>query len=559
MIKGQIISGEFGKVLIRQKSEEDLEIGELLVSDIGKNKMIMQVTSLLYGSQISQQNLELMSGLKLEENNDLEIFDQKLRNYTLAYLKPLVGVNDKSLVICKKLPNFFSDVREIKEEDLKFLNNSNDSIEIGKIRSGTKTMDIAAALPGKETFAHHILIAGTTGKGKSVLIKNILWNSVNKEYCGLLVLDPHDEYYGRNSLGLKDHVDKEKISYYTINNPPMGTRTLKINIKTLKPNHFNGVVDFSDPQKQAMILYYKKFGNKWIESIIKEEKLDFSFREETLDVVKRKIVSLLSLSYSNEIISCKGVFDLNSGEATIKDICKELKEAKTVIIDTSNFSGAVELLIGSLITTEIFNSYKRYKMTGELKNKPVVSIVLEEAPRVLGKEVLEKGSNIFSTIAREGRKFKVGLSAITQLPSLIPRQILANMNTKIIMGIEMKPERQAIIESAAQDLSEDDRNIASLDKGEAIISSNFARFATPIRIPFFDKVIKEQLSKKEFFLVGIFTQFKVVSYYGLLINAWLALFNLIPIGNFDGVKIIRWDKKVYYTLIGVSLVLVVFG
>jgi Zn-dependent protease len=62
-----------------------------------------------------------------------------------------------------------------------------------------------------------------------------------------------------------------------------------------------------------------------------------------------------------------------------------------------------------------------------------------------------------------------------------------------------------------------------------------------------------------FFLVGIFTQFKVVSYYGLLINAWLALFNLIPIGNFDGVKIIRWDKKVYYTLIGVSLVLVVFG
>ncbi len=110
--------------------------------------------------------------------------------------------------------------------------------------------------------------------------------------------------------------------------------------------------------------------------------------------------------------------------------------------------------------------------------------------------MLEKGSNIFATIAREGRKFKVGLTAITQLPSLIPRQILANMNTKIILGLEMAPERQAIIDSASQDLSADNRNIASLDKGEAIISSNFARFATPIKIPLFSEMVKESKVKE---------------------------------------------------------------
>ena len=120
---------------------------------------------------------------------------------------------------------------------------------------------------------------------------------------------------------------------------------------------------------------------------------------------------------------------------------------------------------------------------------------LEEAPRVLGKEVLEKGSNIFSTIAREGRKFKIGLCAITQIPSLIPREILANMNTKIILGIEMAPERQAIIESASQDLSNDNRTIASLDKGEAIITSNFTKFATPVKIPLFKDFA--MINKKE--------------------------------------------------------------
>ena len=193
----------------------------------------------------------------------------------------------------------------------------------------------------------------------------------------------------------------------------------------------------------------------------------------------------------------QGIFDFNAGLNTVSDIYKELEDGKIVIIDTSGFSGAVEILIGSLITTEVFNKYKYYKMEGSLQEKPVISIVLEEAPRVLGKEALEHGSNIFSTIAREGRKFKVGLTAITQLPSLIPRDILANINTKIILGIEMKPERTAIIESASQDLSDDDRTIASLDIGEALISSNFSKFAIPVKIPIFEDIVKDTKIKED--------------------------------------------------------------
>ena len=65
------------------------------------------------------------------------------------------------------------------------------------------------------------------------------------------------------------------------------------------------------------------------------------------------------------------------------------------------------------------------------------------------------------------------------------------MNTKIILGNEMSVERHAIIESAAQDLSEDNRIIASLDKGEAIVSSVFTKFAIPIKIPYFNDYIRK--------------------------------------------------------------------
>jgi hypothetical protein len=77
------------------------------------------------------------------------------------------------------------------------------------------------------------------------------------------------------------------------------------------------------------------------------------------------------------------------------------------------------------------------------------------------------------------------------------------MNTKIILGIEMAAERQAIIDSASQDLSDDSRNIASLDKGEAIITSNFVKFAMPIKIPLFDDFVKKENASVEKDFSGI--------------------------------------------------------
>jgi Zn-dependent protease len=52
-----------------------------------------------------------------------------------------------------------------------------------------------------------------------------------------------------------------------------------------------------------------------------------------------------------------------------------------------------------------------------------------------------------------------------------------------------------------------------------------------IFIPFSNWVIKEIIAS------------------GYLINAWLALFNMIPLWNFDGAKIYAWNRKVFFTLI----------
>jgi hypothetical protein len=494
-MKGQVVGGDYSRVIVRQKSSENLEIGELLVAEADNQKLLLQVFDLIYSSQISPQNLELIAGMKIEENTDFTIMDMELRNYKLALLKPLVNLNNFTL--CKSLPKMFSDIREVKVEDLKGLERPQNPLKLGFLRSGSKELNVPIYVDGREVFAHHILITATTGRGKSNLLKCMLWDLVDKSYCAALVLDPHDEYFGRTEIGLKDHPMRQNVSYYTPKNPPAGAQTFKINVKDLIPDHFHGVIDFTDPQWQALYLYRKQYGENWIESILLEKQLhNVMFDERTTAVVKRKVASVLNIMFENDRFVSRGAFSISVGESTVGDICNNLENGKTVVIDTSVFSGDAEILVGSVICSELLRRYKRYKDDGILDQKPVVTVVLEEAPRVLGKAVLERGPNIFSTIAREGRKFKVGLTAITQLPSLIPREILANMNTKIILGIEMKPERQAIIDSAAQDLSESDRNIASLDKGEAIITSNFTRFAMPVKVPLFKDLVKQTVQKK---------------------------------------------------------------
>ncbi len=496
-IKGQIISGKFGEILARQKSDQEFELGEILVAENDTSKIFLQVYDLQYGSQISQQNLELISGMSLEEDADFEFMDKNLRNYKVAFLKNMISIDktdNKRVTISKSLPSMFSTVRTVTREDLAFITKPVNPFFLGNLRSGSNALDVPIYLDGVQVLTHHVLISGTTGKGKSVLMSNLLWGCTGQDYNGILVLDPHNEYYlGNGKIGLKDHPSRN-VSYYSVRNIP-GSIGLKINIKILRPQHF-GCLDFSDAQEQAMNAYFRDYGVKWIESILLDRPIKVNFNDATTNVLKRRLMYLLDIDIANSEVFCNGIFEFNAGEATISGICDSLESAKTVILDTSSFSGQVELLVGSLIVTEMFNRYKQHKMHDTLNDKPVISIVLEEAPRVLGKDVLEKGSNIFSTIAREGRKFKVGLIAITQLPSLIPRDILANMNTKIILGTEMVQERQAIIDSASQDLSTDSRNIASLDKGECIVSSNFAKFAIPIKVPLFDDFAKKDVQLK---------------------------------------------------------------
>lgn len=476
---GQLIGGSFDEFVVRLKSNEKVEIGELFAIQEQNKTFILQVYDLLYSSQLSQTHIEMIAGLKMEAEIEVEPIEKELTHYSIAMLKPLLVIENNKERIPKTLPTFFANLRRVEARDFTFLQKPENYLFIGKLRSGSRTIDVNIFLDAKETLKHHILIASTTGRGKSNLVKVMLSNAIPQKFASFIIFDAHNEYYE----ALK-HI--RNVHYYSQRDIGTG---LKINITSLRPWHVQNVLSLSDAQRDAMYYFYNRFKENWIEEMLKRD-VDEQKRvkEDTLAVLKRKF-SLLGIEYTDRLV-CKGLFDVEQGSTTINNICNAVEQCESVIIDTSLLNNELELLVSDMIAQEVFEKYKYYRAMRI--EKPIVSLVIEEAPRVLGKDALLKGENAFSTIAREGRKFGVGLIAITQLPSLIPRDILANMNTKIILGIELKQERDSIINSAAQDLTKDSKAIASLDKGEALLTSHITKFVIPVKVPLFKENKKTQ-------------------------------------------------------------------
>jgi len=57
------------------------------------------------------------------------------------------------------------------------------------------------------------------------------------------------------------------------------------------------------------------------------------------------------------------------------------------------------------------------------------------------------------------------------------------------------------------------------------------------------------------FLEVPFVAIARIGRYGFVINSWLALFNLIPLGNFDGIKVLHWNRTIYIVMVTMALIL----
>ena len=102
----------------------------------------------------------------------------------------------------------------------------------------------------------------------------------------------------------------------------------------------------------------------------------------------------------------------------------------------------------------------------------------------------DRESNVFPRVAREGRKFKVGLCAVTQQPKLLDDELLSQFNTFFVLGLADEKDRNILRSSSKQDISALGPEIQTLMPGERLVANLEAPFAVPARVHLYDDVVR---------------------------------------------------------------------
>ena len=122
-----------------------------------------------------------------------------------------------------------------------------------------------------------------------------------------------------------------------------------------------------------------------------------------------------------------------------------------------------------------------------LDELPLVSVVVEEAPSVLNPARMKFGS-VFRDISRQGRKFRVGLTVVSQQVTEIDAGILSQINTQLILALGSDSERREAVKIASADLSGFQRELQVMDTGQLIFSASYKQLPLPVKVPNFDAI-----------------------------------------------------------------------
>src|SRR6266542_3971592 len=168
-------------------------------------------------------------------------------------------------------------------------------------------------------------------------------------------------------------------------------------------------------------------------------------------------------------------------------VLDDLAGGKVVLVDTSGLEAVEEMLVASLLTrSQLEERASAYCADRDrFAQLPRTLVALEEAQRVLTR--LEDAEfNVFPRLAREGRKFNVGMCAVTQQPKLIDAELLSQFNTYFVLGLADERDRHILRQSSKQDLSDLGAEIQTLMPGEGLVTNPEAPFALPARVHLYE-------------------------------------------------------------------------
>jgi DNA helicase HerA-like ATPase len=167
-------------------------------------------------------------------------------------------------------------------------------------------------------------------------------------------------------------------------------------------------------------------------------------------------------------------------ETVVRDLLKE--EGKVVVLDLPSLGDGATFFVQRLMTSLFERAIELY---GERQANFVV--VLEEAHNVL-----EEEGSIFYRVAKEGRKYGIGILYSTQSPASIPMEILSQTENFLVKHLSSEEDVKALKKAKASFAF-----VADFLLSEPIIGYSYVYFepyqpfVVPLRVKLLESVLKE--------------------------------------------------------------------
>ena len=438
-------------------SDKMPKVGEYVTIEYDGKKVLGMIENLIRGNDAL--NVDINDFKAIRKISQIGADD----NYIRGKVKILGDVNDNlKLPRTPVLPG-----TEIKLADKDTLN------EIFKVKNPIKLgclvnqSDVDVNVEANPILSRHLAILAMTGAGKSNTV-SVLINEMLSYFVPVFVFDMHGEYVGANFPNGEVNVIKPKINpvYMSFHE-----------IKRLVNIPSNGYIQeryFRRAFKKAkeMVRSGTAHTNNFLQIIY-----DILLSDSQEEGSDKQIVDVMN-KIDDSMDKYANIFDNNIG-----NILTNIKIGHVNVLDLSQSDESIANVLVSHIMRNALQMRKNAVHGKDEKTLDFpVFFILEEAHILAPNKRDSDSKRWIQRVAREGRKFGLGLCLVSQSPKTVDHDALSQMNNMIILRL-VEPEDQRHVQSASESLSQDLVNqLPSLNVGEAVVLGLMSKVPTLVKI-----------------------------------------------------------------------------
>ncbi|MCB0537616.1 MAG: DUF87 domain-containing protein [Bacteroidetes bacterium] len=436
----------------------------------------------------------------------------------------------------RKLPTVSYHARHLNKKEFgKILNKTNENgIKLGNLCIGDDLVEEREVLFDiKKLRAKRTMVFAQSGFGKTNLMKVLISRAFEDKTVGKLVFDLEGEYFLKSNVqktyGIADidhHLFRDNLVVFTDKKIPNNYKdrfTQGGNVKVDFAQDFNvgDIISTAIGLTGAGRNFLEYLSSLPDQSIVKTF-LGLVFSENDTSKIRQfaytKFSSYLrdkkkgsesddeaNMSQQNRSMLGGVIRQIRSftsihlqGSNFVSSVLNNLSQNKTVIIDFSLLDNNEANLISTVLVKRLFEHNKSKFTTAssetspipEIKNAINAVIFVEEAQNVLSEEFVRSNANPFVKVAKQGRKFSLGLVAITQRPSAISEEIRSQAENFFVLHMGNNKDIKALVESNINYSGVISKFIQSETiPGNLYMVSAKQSFAIPLKVNWFEALI----------------------------------------------------------------------